>query len=99
MIFLRSKELEIFFGRYFQVHTHAIGIQSRFVDQLPTGSGDTFHVYISIEPVRQSQFFDYPHHPFHGVIGTADNPRTQKQPFDIIASIKGNGQLHQLLNR
>jgi len=50
---------------------------------------------VTVEFMDGTQFFYYPHHALHRVIGIVNHPGTQEKSFDIIAAIKLDGKFHQ----
>ena len=53
---------------------------------------------IALKSVLSAQSLGNPHKTLHGVIRIFKNPRTQKQPFDVISPIKLHGQIHHFFN-
>ena len=53
---------------------------------------------IAVEIVFRSQLFCYQYQPLHGVVRILKNPRTQEQPFNVIAAIKIDGEIDYFLH-
>ena len=90
-IFLRREEFQVLFCRDFEVDTHTVGIKPSFVDQFPTASGDALQVNIPVETMRRAKVFDDTHHAFHRIVGAAHDAGAEKQPLDIVATVKLDG--------
>ena len=54
---------------------------------------------ISLETVQSPQFVHRLTNQFHGIVRALEDSRAQKQPFNIIAPVKLNGQLADLIGR
>ena len=79
------------------VDAHPVAEQPQLLHQLGRTAGDGLGVDVPIEAVWPSQQLQHPAHPLHGVIGIAQNPGAEEQPFDIVAPVKLDGQPRQLL--
>ena len=99
MVFLRGKKFQILLFRYFYIDAEAISIQSRFVHQFTTGTGDTFQMDIAIETMHCAQVLCHAHQAFHGIIRIPHHTTAQEQSFYIIAAIELHRQIYQLTDR
>ena len=99
VVFFWSEKFEILLFRYLYVYAQTVGIESRLVYQLATGAGNAFQMDVTVEPVYESQVFGNPHEAFHRIIGIPHYTRTQKKPFDVVAPIELDGEVHQFAHR
>ena len=56
---------------------------------------DALYMDVTVEPLL-SQVLHRPDQPFHGVVGTAHDSRTQKEALDVIAPVEVDGQRDDL---
>ena len=78
------------------VGAEAIGPLSGFQHQSFRCAWNSFQVNISAEAVIDSKELGHAHQLFHRVIGTLNNARAEKQPFDVIPFVKFDGEEHNL---
>ena len=79
------------------VDAHPVAEQPQLLHQLGRTAGDGLGVDIPIEAVGPPQQLQHPAHLLHGVIGVAQHSGAEKQPLDVIAPVKLDGQPRQLL--
>ena len=99
IVLVGSQQQQVAFGRDFDIDAHAIGVTPRLGHQFGTGTGNTFQVDVAVETVHRPQVARHADHPFHGIVGVADDARREKQSFDVVAPVELDGQLGQLVRR
>ena len=63
--------------------------------QAATGKGNALEMNIPIEALP-AQHLGASHQALHGLVGAADDTRAQEEAFDIVASVKLDGQRDDL---
>ena len=94
MILFGGQHLQVLFFGNLNVYTHTVGIETRFIHQLPTRSRDTFQVDIAIELMNGPEVFGNTYQAFHRVIGITYHSRTEEQAFNVITAIEFDGQVN-----
>ena len=99
VILVGSQQLQVAFGRDFDVDAHAVGVASGLGHQFAAGTGNAFQMDISVETMDSAEVLGNAHQTFHRVIGITHHPTAQEKPFDIVAAIELHGEVYKLGHR
>ncbi|MNN09096.1 hypothetical protein D3C81_1219700 [compost metagenome] len=96
-VFLRCQALEAGISRQLDVDAQAVGQAPGFLDQQRVGIRYGLEVDVAAEVVLVAQQPCHTDQLFHGVVGRADDARTEKQAADAVAPVEVEGQAHDFL--
>ena len=95
--FLWRKRGQSFRRGKFQIDTHAVSQIAHLFQQIIRSIGDGFDMDVAVEMVAGAQQKQCLIHQFHCVCRILIHTGTQKQAFDIVASVKFDYQLTDLI--
>ena len=91
-----GQQVEAALAGQLNVDAEAVGQAAQPLDQGGAGAGDGLGVDVAVEAVFLPQQPQHLDHPLGGVVGCAQHGAGQEQTLDVVAAVKGDGQIGQL---
>ena len=99
VILVGGQQLQVAFGRDFDVDAHAVGVASGLGHQFAAGTGNALQMDVPVETVHRAQVAGHADHALHRIVGIADDARREEKPLDVVAAIELDGQFGQFARR
>ena len=94
-LFVRSQPIQADLARQFDIDRQPVRQKSQLLHQQGVSPRYRLSMDIAVKTVLMAQNTQRLDHQFHSVVGGFDSSAGQKQPLNIIAPIKPNGQIGQ----